>query len=470
LVQVTLDLAEKLRQTCYTSAAEHDTGEEKAVHRQASSRNQESEKVLLAERIKRHNNFIDNLSKIIGKIEASLWTEFQEKLKTSDEYQAALDANNIVGTTSIIVQYYLFGLASKRHPEDPEVKNMQEFCRAKLVSCTHQSSQDFDKYRMMYWRYVRMSQFVQTPISESDIIFHFVNNLDANVFGTEKTRMLQRTSSIRTKSTLTEAMDAIQEWWDSQVMSNIIIMDPTTHQWMIADSRLQQLYKQVGLRQDTSSTSTSSDSRSKRATTEVCLNYKNKGFCKWGDKCKFSHSKAAEHGTVNAVVPHNAQKVTSGPMVSCHICKRNHPQSEICKEMRAAVQQAQQTKQSSEKAPSHSRHEKDSRRKQISVIEEFYRHTADDDVDTMNQYYFSSDDNDSEGSMGCILIDDDDSTKSNQVAVNNNSQTVTSGTIMEDSGACTHVAGEHIEQSAMTDIRNLERAKKMQHFAGGASS
>jgi hypothetical protein len=136
--------------------------------------------------------------------------------------------------------------------------------------------------------------------------------------------------------------------------------------------------------------------------------------------------------------------------------------------MKAAVQQAQQTKLSSDKGSSHSRHEKgsDSRRRQINVIEEFYRHSAEDDVDTMNQYYFSSDD-DSEGSMGCILIDEDDGPKSNQVAVNNNSQTVTSGTIMEDSGACTHVAGEHIEQLAMTDVRNLDRAKKMQHFAGG---
>ena len=465
MVQVTIHLAKQIRSPEPTVPTDlDDETPEDADHRKHAyrTRHQESEKVLLAERIKRHNTFLDNLAKIIGQIEASLWTEFQEKLKMSEDYQAALDNNNIVETTTIIAQFYLFGLASRRHQEDPEVKNMQEFCRAKLVSCTHQSSQDFDKYRMMYWRYVRMSQFVHTPISEPDIIFHFVNNLDANVFGTEKTRMLQRTSSIRTKTSLTEAMDAIQEWWDSQVMSNIIIMDPTTHQWMIADSRLQQLYKQVGLRQDTSSsTPKSPDSRSKRATAEACKAYK-KGSCKWGDKCKYSHSKAADHDTVNAVATHSVPQSTKGPMVACHMCKRNHSQSEICREMRAAVQQA---KQSSERGSS-TKHDKDSRRKQINVIEEFYRYADANDADTMNQYYFNSED-DSEGSMGCILIDESDNPKPNQVAVNNTTQTANSGTIMEDSGACTHVAGEYIEQLAMTDVRNLDRAKKMQHFAGG---
>ena len=255
-------------------------------------------------------------------------------------------------------------------------------------------------------------------------------------------------------------------------MSNIIIKDPTTHQWMIADSRLQQLYKQVGLLHS-SAASGSSNSRTKRATVEVCKAYAKNAQCRWGDKCRYAHS-TDNHGTVNAVT---TQEV---PKVSCHMCKRSHPKSEICKEMRAAVQQAQHHKPSndkgssyhsdkgssyrSDKGPSYQKHEKD-KRKQISVIEEFYRHSDNQDTDTMNQYYFNSDD-DSEGSLGCILIDENESP--NQVAVNNTKRpSITSGTIMEDSGACTHVAGENVEKLAMTDVRNLDKAKKMQHFAGG---
>ena len=425
--------------------------------------NTERIKALETARVKKEHQLGDKLEQIITQMEFAFWQEFQDRLRYHQAYQTHIFNNNVCEASDIIAQLYLFGTTSTVHDEDPEVRQIQQYCNNMIATSHMDPTDNIDSYNQKFRRLVRMCKYAKLQLTEADLIFHYINNLDTKIFIATKTQWLERTSPMRTCGSLNKVIETIQKYWDQKVSNHTFVKDRTTKTWGQPNTQVDHLTRDVEKLKRELKTHGSAVKPARKPTghfdasaetpQQKTCKFWQQGNCKQGTKCKFAHS---EDIAVSAVAKDDFH---------CPHCRRTHSTTFFCKQLQQAFMQhqdkANNKKSGGGKSSTHSvskAQPHDSTRAAIQhkiAVLTSQLLTLDERDNRLSNYAEDSDLDSDEESINLISVQ------------NINSEVDTATSILEDSGASTNVVSKALAQRFIQTKQVLPHPIKLRDFHNG---